>query len=328
MARKVDDQETIAVFVPRGMVGDKNILAGNKRRLTRAELHRKAGPHIRAILAETCSWTGDEPPGDHRFVTFAVHPTENTEVFVQFWSEPNDVVVWEVTSGEFHDDTAAWLPKDLAARLKPFGLRLPSNRGPDPEPENYSRTVTIKTARDLTRVARAVVDIFHEVFAYRGLTPIQVHLNSGGAASYDAVYQTVSTDIICKIAKRAGCATTVADEDAAPGTSLIHVTRRGVSADVVLADDKGDGWYASGFLGTTSVPRAARAGAQKAVTAELPAIQPDDWRVGVTLYFDGGVTADWIANRIAYGLSLIGRSSGTRSGARSARRRRAPRPSR
>ncbi|HET6898312.1 MAG TPA: hypothetical protein VFK70_08185, partial [Vicinamibacteria bacterium] len=120
MARKVDDQETMAAFVPRGMVGDKDILAGNKRRLTRAELHRKAGPLIRAILAETCSWTGDEPPGDHRFVTFAINPTENAEMFVQFWSEPNEVVDWEVTSGEFHDDAAAWLPKDLAERLRPF----------------------------------------------------------------------------------------------------------------------------------------------------------------------------------------------------------------
>ena len=110
MARKVDDRETMAVFVPRGMAGDKTILEGNRRWLSRADMHRKIGHRIRTVLAEACSWNGDEPPDDHRFVVFSVDPAEDVNVFIQFWSEPNDVVEWEVSSGEFHEPTAAWMP--------------------------------------------------------------------------------------------------------------------------------------------------------------------------------------------------------------------------
>ena len=307
MARKVDDQETMAVFVPRGMTGDKIILEGNRRRLSRADMHRKIGHRIRAVLAEACSWKGDEPPGDHRFVIFSMDPAEDVNVFIQFWSEPNDVVDWEVSSGEFHGPTAAWMPDDLAAKLRPFGLKLPSRRGRDPEPANYARTVKIESARDLARVARAVVDIFYNVFGYRGLTPIEVHLDSEGEAEYEAVYQAVTPDIICKIARRAGCTATIADEDAAPGTSLIRLRRKGVAADVVLADDVGDGRYKSGFVGTPNVPRGLKRVAGAAVREQLPGLKPDAWRVGTTLMFDGGVTPKWIEKRLRQGLSLIPR---------------------
>ena len=64
------------------------------------------------------------------------------------------------------------MPDDLAAKLRPFGLKLPSRRGRDPEPANYARTVKIESARDLARVARAILDIFYNVFGYRGLTPM------------------------------------------------------------------------------------------------------------------------------------------------------------
>jgi hypothetical protein len=309
VARKVDDQETMAVFVPRGMVGDKTILEGNRRRLSRADMHRKIGHRIRAVLAEACSWKGDEPPGDHRFVVFSVDPAEDVNVFIQFWSEPNDVVDWEVSSGEFHEPTAAWMPDDLAAKLRPFGLKLPSKRGRNPEPANYARTVKIESARDLARVARAVVDIFYNVFGYRGLTPIGVHLDSGGEAQYEAVYEAVTPDIICKLARRAGCAATTADEDAAPGTSLIRLRRKGVAADVVLDDDAGNGRYRSGFVGTPKVPRAMKRVVGAAVQEQLPGSQIDGWRVGTTLMFDGGVTAEWIKKRLRQGLSLIARSA-------------------
>jgi hypothetical protein len=303
-----DDQETIAMFVPRGMAGDQEILAGNKRRLRRSELQRKAAHRVRAILTETCRWTGHEPPGDYRWVTFSVNPTEGVNVYVQFWSEPNDVVLWEVASGEFNEATAAWMPKDLAARLRPFGLRLPSNRQSNPEPENYARTVKIRSARDLRQLARQTLDILCDVFGYRGLTPINVHLDSGGEAQYEAVYQAATPDILCKLARRAGCSATIAD-DAAPGTSLIRLRRKGVRADVILANDLGNGRYASGFIGTRAVPRSARRVAALAMKKQLPGLQPDDWRVGTTLYFDGGVTPEWIEKRLRYGLSVIARSA-------------------
>lgn len=307
MARKVDDQETMAVFVPRGMVGDKTILEGNRRRLSRADMHRKIGHRIRAVLAEACSWKGDEPPGDHRILALTINPTEGVQVYVQFWSEPDDVVEWEVSSGEFDEPTAAWMPDDLATKLKPFGLKLPSKRGPNPEPANYARTVKIESARDLARVARAVVDILYNVFGYRGLTPIEVHLGSEGEAQYEAVYETVTPDIICKIARRAGCTATIADEDAAPGTSLLRLRRKGVAADLVLADDAGDGRYRSGFVGTPNVPRGLKRAAGAAVREQLPGLKADAWRVGTTLMFDGGVTPRWIEKRLRQGLSLIAR---------------------
>ena len=100
----------------------------------------------------------------------------------------------------------------------------------------------------------------------------------------------MTPDIICKIARRAGCTATIADEDAAPGTSLIRLRRKGVAVDVVLGDDVGNERYGSGFVGTPNAPRGLKRVAGAAVREQLPGLKPDAWRVGTTLMFDGGVT--------------------------------------
>ena len=93
----------------------------------------------------------------------------------------------------------------------------------------------------------------------------------------------------------------MADEDAAPGTSLIRLRRKGVAADVLLADDAGNDHYRSGFVGTPNVPRGLKRAAGAAVRKQLPGLKTDAWRVGTTLMFDGGVTPRWIEKRLRQG---------------------------
>jgi hypothetical protein len=303
--------ERSAIFVPSGLAGTRKILAGNKRRLTRAELHQKAGEAIREGVAGACLWPPDARLGDYRFVVFAIMPAKGVDVFVQLWSEPDGPVEWEVSSGQFNDKTAAWMPKDLDARLRPLGFTLPDRSASrDEEPQNYSQEVTIRTRRDVTRVTRAVLNILHDVFGYRGLKAIDVTLVSEGRAEDQPVYSAFTPAEICKIAARVGCSAKVAADDTIDeGTCTIRLRKRRSRAEMVLGDRAdggadGEELYASGFVGASVVSSEANAGVRRALRRERRPLRPTHWRVGVTMHFDGGVTAEWVAKRIEHGMRL------------------------
>ena len=63
-----------------------------RRPMTLAALHRALDPVIGAWLTATCAWD-DVAIGDHRFACFSTDVTRETQVYVQFWSEPLEPVL-------------------------------------------------------------------------------------------------------------------------------------------------------------------------------------------------------------------------------------------
>ena len=63
--------------------------------------------------------------------------------------------------------------------------------------------------------------------------------------------------------------------------------------------------YASGFVGSSVIPDVAKRGARTALRRGQRRVKPNAWRVGVTLFFDGGVTAEWVGRRLAYAMKLV-----------------------
>jgi hypothetical protein len=294
--------------IPRGATATVQILEGNSRPLTRSQLIAAAGEPVRTVIGATCLWESDAWIGDYRYVVFNICPEKRVDVFVQLWSEPDAPARWEVCSGQFNRATARWLPKDLGEKLRRLGFSLP-DASEGAGPQNYARNATIRGLTDVAAAAETVLALFHDLFGYRGLTPIDVSVEYGTRAEERPVYSSFTPGDICKIAAAVGCSARVVGMTDDEGACAIEVRKGRVRAELLLGDRAEDQrLYASGLLGSSEVPSDAKTGAGKALKPYRLGRQPKAWRLGITLHFEGGVTAEWVAGRIAYGMNLIGRT--------------------
>lgn len=74
--------------------------------MSRRDLHVALEPLVRQWLRTACTWE-ELAIGDYRFVIFSIEVAPETEVYVQFWSEPLEPVVWEVSSGKWNQSHTA-----------------------------------------------------------------------------------------------------------------------------------------------------------------------------------------------------------------------------
>jgi hypothetical protein len=55
--------------------------------------------------------------GDHKFVCFSIDVARETRMYVQFWSEPLEPVLWEVSSGKWNRPADKWLAGERSERV-------------------------------------------------------------------------------------------------------------------------------------------------------------------------------------------------------------------
>jgi hypothetical protein len=239
---------------------------------------------------------------------FNASPARNVGVFVQVWSLPGAPVLVEVSSGAEHLPSKRWLSPDLPARMERMGFEV-GHLG------NYQRELRIRSMRDVERMARAVIDIFYDAFNYRGLVPIDAQVVFDGRASEEVVYTSFTPEEIAQIATRLGYAARIVPANAQDDATATVALRKGAAAAEVVLGDRADdsNLYASGFVGSPVIPAAVKRGGRKALRRGQLRVRPSTWRVGVTLCFDGGVTAEWVGRRLEYGMKLVATTTrGTR----------------
>jgi hypothetical protein len=174
-------------------------------------------------------------------------------------------------------------------------------------PGNYERLLRIRSMRDVERAARLVIDILYDPFKYRGLFPIEAQVVFDGRASEELVYTSFTPHEIAQVATRVGFAARIvpaSDREGAPATVMLR--KGSVVGEVVLSErTEGSNLYASGFVGSPVLPPAAKRGARTALRRDQPGVRPDAWRIGVSLYFEGGVTPEWVGQQIVRGMRLV-----------------------
>ena len=92
--------------------------------MSRRELHVALEAIVRPWIRAACSWDS-LAIGDYRFVIFSMEVAPETGVYVQFWSEPMEPVVWEVSSGKWNPPADEWL---AATRAPDRDTRLRDRR--------------------------------------------------------------------------------------------------------------------------------------------------------------------------------------------------------
>ena len=261
--------------------------------LSRTALHRALDRSVRSWLAAVCTWDEGWSLGDHRFAAFYFKPTPATHVYVQFWSEPLEPVLWEVCSGRAHEATGDWIGSERAERIRTFGFEI---GGPA---ENFRRQVDIDSPADLTSVARTVVDILYAAFDYRGAQPLHVEFGSGTRAEVQPVYESLTPEDLMKLMARRGFI--VMDASGDDDEPVLQFRKRGIPTTVELGERvEGGRLFAALSLTCEMEPRPEDVERLTRLAERLP---PGDGqprvRLGTSLSLSGGVTAAWLDERIA-----------------------------
>jgi len=267
------------------------VLPARKKELSRAELQRALAPIVATWLKATCLWDDTSAIGDHRFLVFAINVAPNVQVYVQFWSEPFEAVLWEVSSGKWNPPADKWLEGDRSRRIEAFGFE------PGGEAENYQKEVDIRTPAEASRVARTVVDLMYAGFDYRGLKPVKVYTAYESRAESRFAYDSFTTDDLSKIFRGAGFKVQEVDGD--EDVPVLRAVRRGITTSINPIDKVEDQQLFRRMVLTADieVPPEGLNAAREAVV-QAAGGPPDSVQVGTTLTFAGGVTVEWLVMRV------------------------------
>jgi hypothetical protein len=278
------------------------IVRRRKRPMSRALLHARAHEAVTDLIWATCRWgRRDWSLDDYRFLVFSTDPSGDVHLYVQFWSEPQEAVIWEVSSGRWNppaDKVMAGAPTEYVERL---GFAIGG------QAENFQREIRIRRHRDAAQAARVVLDIFHDAFGYRGLTPIAGQLVSDSRGDLQRVHDSFTPEDLCKTAARLGWTPRLHEdvdrED--DGPVVIDLHRGQARAQIVLsARVPGERLYQSALVDVGDPLPPDEAATRVALQGTPELLEHAPMRVGRALHFAGGVTADWLLTQVAAALRM------------------------
>jgi len=281
-----------SVSVARGETIERVIFRASRRAMSRRDLHVALEPIFRRWIRAACSWDG-LALGDYRFVIFSMTVAPDTDVYVQFWSEPMEPAVWEVSSGKWNPPADEWLAGDRARRIEALGFAIGGNA------ENYHRIIQLQSAADIAAAAKAVVEIFHSGFDYRGMRPIVAQMTHEGRSETNSTYNSFTPQDVSKVFAGLGFRVEEAvhedDEEAPPA---LRCRRRGRYTLVEFDEQVGDEnlYRRVRFAADLELPEEERRPMKD--HHEVPEGAKPVATVSVVHAFGGGVTLDWLVERI------------------------------
>jgi hypothetical protein len=252
---------------------------------------------LTAQIWQTCCWPdaqGLAAIGDYRFSIVQFEPAPDVTLYVQLWSEPGEPALMEVSSGAWNPRAIKYVWRAQRRILEELGFMAGGVA------QNFQKELTISSPEDAETVARDTLAIFFDVLGYRGLQPLTMTLERGSRAEQRPVVTSLSPEDFTKIAEQRGFrASLLVAESPSPVVTLRRGTFKGLAVFGAPISHRN-------LFG--AVRLRAEVGAESSLP--LPA-QPDDefpalrvvvgqGRVtaDVSLMFDGGVTPEWVGNRL------------------------------
>jgi hypothetical protein len=129
--------------------------------------------HLKAV----CLWPKEERNqnwrvGDYSFYIISFNPAEDTYLYLQFWSEPDeDGAIFEVSSGARNPPADKYVDAEKQELLRDHGFEIGGKA------DNFRKEVTIENAKDVRAVARETVAILCKVLGYDGTLELGYKLN-------------------------------------------------------------------------------------------------------------------------------------------------------
>jgi hypothetical protein len=261
------------------------------------ELMEACLPTLSARLWATCCWGRTMAEGwkigDYNFLIAEVRPDSESNLYVQFWSEPHEPVAVEVCSGEWNPGAIKYVRQRQREMLEGLGYQVGGRA------RNLQKEARILSAAEAETAAREVLSIFFDVFDYRGQWPLELERHQGQRADLKQTYSSVTPEDFAKLAAHFGYAV-----ESCSGERPLYVLRRGrkqftVSFGARVPDNS---LYAVVALNTLVESKRAITDAMLARVAydaqfcRFSRHGSQSLALTMPLRLDGGVTADWIAN--------------------------------
>lgn len=281
-------------------------------------------PTVTARIWAACCWPARMDDGwkvgDFRFVVFSLSPERGTSLYVQFWSEPRERVLMEVSSGEWSPGSVKYVQAPQRALLSSLGFT------PGGEASNFRKYVAVGEVAAAEQMARDTLRILFDAFGFRGQWPLEIRAESGERAEPDYVYNSVTPDDLAKLLAAHGSSSSVnVDEDGSP-VLLAHRGRQRftVTFDWQVPDQQ---LYAVAVLDALipsrvplNEPTLTRV-SQDLVGLTVTKHDAETVRLSMPLRFAGGVTADWIVAGLEQWVGSLTRCRRMLRGAGSRKRR-------
>ncbi|HTU99476.1 MAG TPA: hypothetical protein VMF13_02995 [Luteitalea sp.] len=203
------------------------------RRRTEVDVdHLKAtlvGP-VEALIRTTCTWgdLGDDwDLGDYRFLIFDF-AVGDALLYVQFWSEPQEAVLFEASSGVPNPPKWQLVGAVQRKKLRRLGFHKHGKSG------NYEKEIVL-TSHHFRAVADEAVHVLVDVFGYRGLEPLRAKLHADSRAETARVHSSVTPEELQKI--MASLHLDTSEVMVLGEAPAIEVNADGVSLAIALYDD-------------------------------------------------------------------------------------------
>ena len=259
---------------------------------------------LSAQLWMTCCWSENGSGwkiGDYNYVIVSVEPDEDTSLYVQFWSEPRERVWMEISSGERNPGAIRYLG---AAERTALAARGYAHRG---RAGNFEKELVIDSAATAEAAALEVLQIFFEMFGYRGQWALNIARHRGERADHRPVYTSVTPEDVAKVATRGGYEATVTKGSDGPVVALTR-GRREFQAVMDWRVAKQNLYSLIALQADLALTQPVSNEAISRVNSSLKLVTV--WRTDartvrmrMPLVLDGGVTAEWLAQSLDHWMS-------------------------
>ena len=261
------------------------------------QCHRALSAHLWA----TCCWSKDGSGwkiGDFNYLVVSLSPDADTSLYVQFWSEPREQVLTEVGSGNWCPGAIRYIGPAQRKALEERGYALGGRA------RNYTKELVIESAMDAEAAALDILQIFFEVFGYRGQWKLEIERHRGERASHEAVHTSVTPEDFAKVAIQIGCKATVRTDEDTP----VVVLKRGRSTFFAVMHWRVTGGSLFSLISLQGELRLKEPITDEAIAhvnstmhlVKLCRSDGDAVRVQMALALSGGVTAAWISKSLEH----------------------------
>ena len=231
--------------------------------------------------------------GDYSFHILEFSPAPGTEVYVQFWSEPDEEgVTFEISSGAWNPPADKYVDADKQELLRDHGFEVGGKAN------NFEKVIAVSTAKDVRALAREAVAILCKVLGYDGREPLTFRLHLGTRLEPGMAFPTVCASDLAKLMRRWGFLATIEEHDGKP--NLITSDVDGQPFLVAFVGERPDGSNQYGMIGLRSffrfeggVPEGIVNGInQNFVAVKASVDEEGDLVVQTSILLHGGVTEE------------------------------------
>jgi hypothetical protein len=194
------------LLAPRSQNIERVLVPAGKASLTLEALERRCLARLTRMLAAAAIWPTDDygtgwKLGDFNILIVETTVAPDAALYVQFWSEPEQPVAWEVSSGRWNPPARRFITARAKRRLRDMGFEIGGKAG------NFGKEVGVGNRGDAGSVARDVLRIFHDALGYRGATPLVARLTKGERAGRAVVHTRFDPEDVVNLLSHMGCAT-------------------------------------------------------------------------------------------------------------------------